>query len=164
MIDMELYSWYSQKEKSTDPTKKQLERAISAFKKKHSIKPNILIIRETDVKPWMGKPSDIRVAVASVAMPTTHHFFLERYDMSKFERSARQLLKSGLILSTSDPNLWRVESSTTPGLFYDVKWRNVGGSCTCRGFQFRHWCKHMEAIHLIKSEADEEKPLLDEIP
>jgi len=45
--------------------------------------------------------------------------------------------------------VYRVESTTRPGLFhYTFKLRNGGVVCTCEGWQFQGHCKHVVSLNL----------------
>jgi len=51
-------------------------------------------------------------------------------------------LRAGRMEVESD--LWEVESSTHSGETYIVDLRE--GSCTCPGFRFRGYCKHLTGL------------------
>lgn len=38
----------------------------------------------------------------------------------------------------------QVASATKKGRYYEVKYSNGGGWCTCPSFRYTGWCKHLE--------------------
>ena len=56
--------------------------------------------------------------------------------------------------SLGEAIVYAFESETREGLFhYTMKLRHGGVVCTCEGWGFRGWCKHVTAIPLDSDEA-----------
>jgi len=51
--------------------------------------------------------------------------------------------------------VYRTESLTRPGRYhYTMKLRDGGIICTCEGWQYNGYCKHIEDVPILETAAD----------
>jgi len=57
---------------------------------------------------------------------------------------------------------WLVPSYSNPAKKYKVVWNGTGGTCECKGFEFRKWCVHLDVVKEIAPRVIKEVFILDE--
>jgi len=57
---------------------------------------------------------------------------------------------------------WEVPSYSSAKK-YNVTWNGVGGTCTCKGFEYRAWCIHLDVVKEVAPGKPKEAPILDEL-
>lgn len=62
-----------------------------------------------------------------------------------------------VVQDTDDPNFWEVKSLSQVGVRYIVYFKSTGGRCSCKGFQYRGTCSHLEAVRILADSRKEEK-------
>ncbi|MEM2302837.1 MAG: SWIM zinc finger family protein [Candidatus Bathyarchaeia archaeon] len=61
----------------------------------------------------------------------------------------------------SESRILMVESSSKPGVYYTVDL--ISKTCTCPGFKFRGWCKHLRAVEEKIKSIEELKKQIKEL-
>ena len=65
------------------------------------------------------------------------------------KKTVLSLVLSGDVVKKEE-GVWAVRSSFGD-MEYEVRWQGTGGSCTCKGYQFRSWCRHLDIVRALEN-------------
>lgn len=164
MKDMVLYTWCPKVQRRDkrrkylfdrpSPTEEVLNECLIHYAKKYGT-PEVLGIREEDSREWM------KLDILYLKPPTGGFFIMSRASLSLAQKA--QILADSSRIKQLDGETWEVPSLSSDRT-YSVKWFGSGGTCTCKGFEYRNWCSHIEAVKMLAPPRErKEEPILDEL-